>query len=69
MVDNDITPQIALNSLLMWNGASCLEARAYMFVYFDLSVCFRHYTTSQHIISDFPSLINLWIIPNLQVLL
>lgn len=33
-VDNDIAPQIALNSLLMWNEAYCLEACAYMFMYF-----------------------------------
>lgn len=38
-----------------------------MFMCFDLSICFRHYPTSQHVMSDFPSLINLWIIPNLQV--
>lgn len=44
--DNGITREIALNYLLMWNGAYCLEARAYMFMCFDLSICFRHYLHS-----------------------
>lgn len=38
-----------------------------MFMCFDLSICFRHYPTSQRVMSGFPLLINLWIIPNLQV--
>lgn len=38
-----------------------------MFMYFDLSIRCGHYPTSQHVMSHFPSHINVQIIPNLQV--